>query len=1193
MKTVDLKTIELTGFNMIEASAGTGKTWTIAALYILLLLEKELLPEQILVVTYTKSATAELRDRIRNRIATTLEIFNGSRTASSDLLEQILINDRRQNPGRAALLLNRALYSFDNAAIFTIHGFCQRALIDNAFESGSLFDCEMITDQSSLVQQVCDDFWRSAIMTRSEDFIGQLVSNRITPEKLAEPFRGHYQNPDLQVVPDGLDGDLSPLLRQLEEEFKAFSSIWRKEQTEIVSLLKEAGLHQGSYSAKQIETAAGNVTNYILSAFAKADCDKLELFTSSRIESKTTKTTRYIPDHEFFKVSQRLYELKVSIDSTFQDKMMYCSQELKKWLANRLASQKKTLNQRCFDDLLLDLHLALKSEKGALLADRLRDRYKAAMIDEFQDTDPMQWGIFRQIGSKEGYPLFLIGDPKQAIYSFRGADVFAYLNAARSVSNSRQLTLNTNFRSVPKLVTAVNELFSAHKDPFLSEEIRFEKVETGRSVNDALMIDGLPDTTPLHAWIMPRSEPPKAETKTSAVKRAVNAVAGEIARLLESGCYALSVSGETDPLSPGDIAVLVKSHHQADLIQQALQKYSIPSVQQGSSTLFKTSEAMDILRILRAVAEPLSERLLREALLTRTIGFSANQIATFVDSSGNDQEWEQWLQHFHDLHAVALNGGVVAVLSRLLGFCGVRARILSRIGGERCLTNFLHCNELLHQAEQEQGKSLSASINWLERRISGDYKDDTSLLRLETDDNAVVVSTIHASKGLQYPVVFLPFAWDSPSGKNSRVMFHDQDGRLTIDLAEDDKHRQLANMENDAEAARLMYVALTRAEFRCYFVWGCINDAIDSPLFRLLHSDKIKKDKKSFSATTDDEILEHVRRLAANSGSAISACMMQEDFVGINYSGVGQRQVPFVHRTLENPPRDDWRISSFSGMLAGSTHKFQPRDHDNLVSGSAPATCEEVNPPAGDLSIFDFPKGAKAGTCLHEIFERVDFANLDNDEITAVSAAALAENGISNLWLSVVTKMIANVTSAAIITNDPDFSLSELKKGSWQSEMEFYLPLQQLAPDAIRSLFDGLIPENYFGDFLNVLENLSFRRSRGMLQGFIDLVFEHSGRYYLLDWKSNYLGHQPDDYGQARMYESMGDSAYVLQYHLYTLALDRLLRLRLPGYDYETHFGGAIYLYLRGIDKSNSYNGILHDRPPAKFIARANQLLLA
>ena len=1187
MKPLNLASINVSGLNLIEASAGTGKTWTIAALYILLLLEKELRPEQILVVTYTKAATAELRERIRRRIATTLDLYASGRAPGEDELEQLLMTSRPQNSSRAKLLLTRALYSFDDAAIFTIHGFCQRALLENTFESGSLFNSEMINDQSSIVRQVCDDFWRSQIMTRSTVFVERLAAQGYTPEKLAKPFVGHFQNPDLLVIPQRTPVPLEPLAAERTHLYRQACMLWNGERTGIISQLEAARLNQQSYKALQITVASEAFDAWAAGGSAALPNTRLEFFSARKIASKTTKATARTPDHPFFTLCQQLTEIQAEIEQAFQDDLIACRQDLKRWMEQELHQRKKQLNQRAFDDLLLDLYQALAADSGCVLADKLRQRYHAAMIDEFQDTDPLQWHIFSHLGDAEGYPLFLIGDPKQAIYSFRGADVFAYLTAARSVSPDNMHTLGTNFRSDSALVTAVSTLFSAAPDPFMHHQIPFHPVGSGRFGGDRLLFNGMPETQPLKVWIYPRSDDSKSEVKPAATRVIVRAVAEEIARLLTPDRVTLATAQRSRPLEPGDIAVLVKAHKQAYLIQEALLTLGIPSVQQGSSTIYETAEARDLLRILRAAAEPHREALVREALLTGSIGLSADEISRYVECSGEHPEWEAWLLRFKNLHTAALSGGIVALVSQLLGNCGARKRILTRTGGNRCMTNILHCCELLHQTEQNQGRNLAGLIVWLERNIAAPGADDAALLRLETDENAVMISTIHASKGLQYPVVFVPFAWDAPSGSIDRALFHTDDGDLVLDLAGDEDSRQRSMSERSAEAARLLYVALTRAEFLCYTMWGGINGAAESPLFPLLHGTASPPGDAGFSALNDQAILDAVRQLYRGGERGISVEMMPLEAHVPPYHPAEPVNTPYSFRTPVNTPRDDWHVASFSGMTSGTAHVFDPHDRDSTAA--APALPE---PASEALTMFHFPRGAKAGSCLHDIFELLDFSAAGDAAIRTAAAASLSGNGFHEQWLPAVRGMVTNVIAARILPDHPDFSLSRLSKGDWQSEMEFYLPVRQLAPNILQSIFEGVLDADHFADFYEVLKRLSFRQSRGMLQGFIDLVFTHNGRYYILDWKSNHLGMDTSDYTPAMMHESMCRSSYILQYHLYTLALDRLLKLRLPGYRYEDHFGGVLYVYLRGVSAGSTQEGIYFARPRPEFIRRAGELML-
>ncbi len=1188
MKHLDLTTLPTSGFHLIEASAGTGKTWTISALYILLLLENRMKPEEILVVTYTKSATAELRDRIRTRINDTLNLFSSGR-APRDGLEEILLSQRPVDADSAIKLLTRALYSFDNAAIFTIHGFCQRALLEHAFESGSLFDTDMVNDQSAILHDVCDDFWRTRIISESDCFLKFLDREGFTPTKLAEPFKGHYQNPELGIIPATADPDLEREIALCTALAPQIAVIWNSDRSTIIQKIIQANLSQTSYKESRIESASHELDNWLAAGNFTEPCPKLKLFSTAALLAGQKKGSS-LPVHPFFQLCQELSDALQAIEQACRHKLIYYQTALHDWIRKELTSRKRSLNLRCYDDLLLDLQRALTGPEGKLLAHNLRDRYHAALIDEFQDTDPLQWKIFQCIGNQEGYPLYLIGDPKQAIYSFRGADIYAYAAASEAVSPDNKATLQTNRRSTKTLIGAVNALFSASPDPFLSSTIRFSPVDSGRDVDHHMLQNGCVTADSLRFWVYEREDQAQTAKKPDASAAIVRAMAAEISRLLDSSCEINDRHGRR-PLKPGDIAVLVKAHYQSDLVQTALNALSIPSVQRGSATIFESSEALDLLRILRAVHEPSRESLIREALLTGTMGIPADQIACCL-ASGESTEWDSWMVRFRTLHETARSGGVMAVLELLLDECGVRNTSLSRTGGERSLTNILQCVELLHSAELEHAGGMESLIIWLEQQITSGCDDENALLRLETDDNAVQISTIHASKGLEYPVVFLPFAWDAPAHKGSQILFHDEEGHLFLDLGSEqlELNKELARREREAEAARLLYVALTRAEFLCYVVWGCIADAHTSPLFRLLHSSTVS-DAKKFKARPDPDILQDIITCGTQA-TGLRAEFMPINQAAVSYIPSESPQHEFTYRSLKDNISQDWRVSSFSSMIAGSERGAQPHDYDAFIGPRIEMPAVETAAPDDGWTIFDFPRGAAAGTCLHKIFELLDFSDCEYSQISRISRTCLQESGYHEQWLPCITAMVAQVTAARIIP-DTTFTLSLLKNGTWNSETEFYLPLNLLSPLSLRDLFQGVLDPSRHGSFDEILHSLNFHQSRGMLHGFMDMIFEHDGRYYIVDWKSNHLGSDIRNYSQPDLIHSMAEHAYILQYHLYTLALDRYLRQRLPDYSYETHFGGAIYLYLRGLSNQSPQNGVFFDRPSSDFIQKAQRSVLS
>ena len=499
----------------------------------------------------------------------------------------------------------------------------------------------MITDQSALLDDVCDDFWRSLIMDEPEEFLEQLVAAGYTPEKLARPFKGHYQDPGLTIIPPAGDPDLGPLSARRDALFLRLAALWDCDRDTIFTEITNANLSQTSFKPAQIQAAAMALNSWFIQGNAKNPCPGLKLFSRSAV-LKGQKKGSSIPSHPFFDLSHELLDTVVLLEEAFREKLIRRQTGLHDWMKAELTRRKRSRNLRCFDDLLLDLHTALGSDGGEQLAQSLRTRYRAALIDEFQDTDPLQWQIFQRICSEAEYPLYLIGDPKQAIYSFRGADIFAYIAAARTVEEDHQSTLDTNRRSVAPLVAAVNSLFEAAADPFLCQEITFKPVNSGRDPGHGFLRDGQALEQPLQFWVYPRPDQSVAVKKGEACRTIVRTVAAEIARLLDGSAEIIDRKGRRT-LAAGDIAVLVKAHYQADLVQDALRGLGIPSVQHGSSTIFESDEALDLLRILRAANEPAWEQLVCEALLTGTLGMSANQVAEYMAETADDSAWEQRL----------------------------------------------------------------------------------------------------------------------------------------------------------------------------------------------------------------------------------------------------------------------------------------------------------------------------------------------------------------------------------------------------------------------------------------------------------------------------------------------------------------------------------------------------------------------
>ena len=1206
MQPLDLVNVNLTGRKLVESSAGTGKTYAITSLYVRLLLERKLLVSQILVVTFTEAATEDLKRRIRTRIREAAGAFAAGE-ANDAFLASLL--SKTADWTMAHRILSDALRTLDEAAIFTIHAFCQRVLQENAFESGSLFETDFITNQDALLREIVDDFWRAEFYPASPLFIRHVWQNSLTPESLLQFAKQGLAWPLLEVIPKTEKPDVN-VQKALEQAvwsaYRSLEAAWESSKATVSDvLLNYQGLNRNIYRRQTVENDLRDMETYLASQNPLSVPDGFEKFCTSKL-AKSLKGNYGPPEHSFFVLCEDFRSLCEELQTSFRQSVLALKRSLMDFVRSELRRRKQELHLRSFDDLLLDLHDVLAGPGRDVLATALRQRYAAALIDEFQDTDPLQYAIFQRLFSVEptaGGPIgagetavFLIGDPKQAIYSFRGADVFAYMQAAQEVEE--RLTLEKNWRSTALLVEAVNRLFQNSPDPFVFPEIEYHAVQAGRSDAGKFAWDGEASSAPLKLWVMRRTEPDKPIGKGRATEELPVAVASEIVRWLRAGA-AGKAKVENEPLAPHHIAVLVRTNEEARHMQAALQNAGVPSVIHSDESVFQSREALELQRLLAGVAEPANEGKVRAALATELLGATGVELARLAqDETG----WDGWLEAFALYRGLWLDEGFMTMVAALMTRQQVRSRLLSLPGGERRLTNVLHCCELLHQAALEGGLGVEELLKWLTeaRQQTGIAKLEENQIRLETDEQAVKIVTVHKSKGLQYPIVFCPFGWNSGAG-SKEVIFHDtnQAGKLVMDIGSADRevHKRIAEREDLAENARLIYVALTRAEYRCVLVWGAFRDAGESALAYLLHPGRWKRDspvedvKKHFGALSDDTILGDLQRLAegGRTGIAVSAVPSPSSEIYLPPTGP---TITLACRTLKREIPKGWGIASFSSLIAGKPRDAELLDRDSLW-GRGDGEAEPLLQPRV-RSFLEFPRGRRAGTALHELFEAVDFSLQPVEPARQLVREKLSQFGFEASWHETVLQMLRDVLSVPLDPDKAEFSLSSLPQARRLHELEFSFPLNLLTSKRLRAAFAVQRSVEFPTGLPEALEQLDFVPVRGAMKGFIDLVFERDGRFYLADWKSNFLGPDLEAYGQAALRETMMKEMYVLQYHLYAVALDRYLAFRIPEYQYSTHFGGVYYLFLRGMrPEHGSEYGVFYDRPSEALVHELSHCLHA
>ena len=1229
MRIFDPITVPLRGTSLVEASAGTGKTFTITTLVVRLLLEEQLGIDQILIVTFTEAAAAELRERVRARLIEAAAAYADPDAVDpglSRLIKRRLEAGLREADERRLLASVRA---FDEAAISTIHGFCHRVLSDSALQSGVPFDTELVVDDQPLLEEAVRDFWARELYGSDARFVRWLGDKRLTPAKLLSLARLAVSHVDAPVVPPRVELGPPPDIEAYLTAFERARALFGAHRREVADLLHgfshfKKTTHSPDELAKLLlaldgffaEPDPGTVT--ALPGMHKLTPRALDEGTLIKFKRSGGRP----PEHPVFEAIAALVAAAAPLRSDLQSRELDLRVRLVKWLRKELPKRKATQGVQAFDDLLQRLDSALRGRGGRELSRSIRDRYRAALIDEFQDTDPTQYRIFRAIYGGSDRPVMLIGDPKQAIYAFRGADVFAYIEAAEA-AGQRRFTMDRNWRSDPDLLSAIEHLFSVRR-PFMLEDIGFVPVSPRPDAKPGLLVDGKP-LPGFELLFQPREGTDvtyKQIRSDWADRNLPDVIAADISRLLASGATIDTGHGPR-PLHAGDVAVLVRKNAQAMLVSKALQALSIPSVVYGDASVFKTHEAGQLQRILAAIAEPTSSGRLRAAITTELLGTTADELVAMERPDDEaDRAWADWVDDFRRWHHIWVERGFVQMFRALLSSRGVQERTLAMLDGERRMTNLLHLAELLHTAAKAEHLGPSGLLAWLSRERARAYNYAEAVkLRLERDDRAVQLVTVHRSKGLEYPVVYCPWLWDGTllfDDEEEFLLWHDpaQGHRVQLDVRIKGDKRQrgkdpsivAARRERAAENLRLLYVAVTRARHRCVAVWGPFYRYQHSALGYLLHSPELDErwpwDPTQIEAKikeSDDAKLD--RWLQQRAGPTWTVRRMEVGEVH-PYTGDGGASPELSCRAPTREVDDELRTTSFS-VLASATQQRPVagvegsggRDHDEQAH--TPLLPLPSDPSAPKVPLADFPRGAKAGNFVHAVLEQIDFT-ADADAIGQTVGDRLEAHGFSaERWTQPVTDALTEVLATPLLPGT-QLRLADVPPDRRLVELEFVLPLaggaardDRLAAsrDAITGLFarhaDGL-PAGY----PQRLSRLSFAPLRGFLKGFIDLALVHEGRWYVVDYKTNFLGETADDYTVERLAEVMGHEHYVLQYHLYTVALVEHLRRYQPSFDYDRDFGGAAYLFVRGMSPSTGPSrGVFFERPPRARIEGLTKLL--
>ena len=1201
------ETFPLWGSRLIEASAGTGKTWTIAALYLRLVLghgqansafERALLPSEILVMTFTRAATRELSDRIRARLLEAARCFRGeTESDAADPFLQGLLADypEQQARNKAAWQLAMAAESMDEASVHTIDAWCQRMLREHAFDSGSLFDEELVADEQALLTQAVQDYWRRECYPLSEQALAELLQVWRDEAALYQDMR------ELLGQGEPADGDEASLQQVLAEGRAALDAAlaglrapWiERSQAMLDFVQSQSPPAKQGWNGKKFSIARLSGWIETLAAWARGEDDSIlpdlktgwERLTPAGLQEMRASDAGALP--ALPEAFEQFSLLKDQLERLPQP-----GQAVRRHAATHVARQLQRLKRRQgsfgFADLLERLDAALQGEHGERLRARILAQYPVALVDEFQDTSPLQYRIFDRIyrcaDNDRARALLLIGDPKQSIYGFRGADIYSYLQARRA-TGERHYALSVNYRSTRELVQAVNHCFLQAEQARESGAFQFK----GPAGNPLPFVE-VEAQGRAERWVGSSGALPALMIEHDLVPRST----GAIRKFFAERCAEQIVRWLNDPdngferpeeplqgLRPRDIAILVRTGKEAAAVRRALQRRGVASVYlSDQDSVYRSDEARDLVHWLRGVATPQDSGLVRAALALALVGLP---LPTLGRIAIDDEAFDEQAALLRELQQVWQSQGVLAMLRQSLHRFGLAARWLQDDGGERRLTNYLHLAELLQTASSEL-EGEQALIRWLVNRIAEDSgQNEEQVLRLESDSDLVKVITVHKSKGLEFPVVCLPYAtsfrnFDPRFVKSASLPREDGSRELVLDL--DEAARERYERERLREDMRLLYVALTRPRHALWMGFSAVKPARgDGCQSHLSAAGYLVGGPEPRAA---EDWLEPLQALASGwLGISLRAADPMPALTRLHRPDDSSELLPAPQ--YEASFDLSWGIASYSrltrdlkapGAMTGSglspLQRLRPADDEAVpvtpAGTESSAESEPLARPGGSLAPAPadsaiwhrFKRGPLTGNFLHEQLEwlaQERFALQDNDAL-AERLQARCERAGHEEQAPALVGWLRDVVGTRLA--GPGVALAQLE--NLRSELEFWLPLERMDTSRVDQvcrihLLAGVERPQLQGSQLH-----------GMLMGFADLVFEHQGRYWVLDYKSNWLGADDGAYGPDALRQAMAQHRYDVQAALYLLALHRLLASRLgAAYDPARQLGGAVYLFLRGI----------------------------